>query len=214
MAAIADKNKRIVERLYYKDLYGARQIADKLGVSIDAVYYFMRRHKMKRRSFAEENKIRFDRKEPSFHIKKNLSPSEKQLKTIGKILYWGEGYKTEKSKGIDFANSDPQMISIFLNFLRKICGISEPRLRILLYCYADQDVKYLIKFWSSLTNVPENQFSRPYVRINHNSITKNRMKYGLIHIRYMDKKLLVAVKQWIENYKEQFCVGGRVAKYT
>ena len=40
------------------------------------------------------------------------------------------------------------------------------------------------------------------------------MKYGLIHIRYMDKKLLVAVKQWIENYKEQFCVGGRVAKYT
>ena len=214
MAAITDKNRRIVKRLYYKDLYGARQIADKLGVSLDAVYYFMRRHKMKRRSFAEENKIRFDRKEPSFHIRKNLSPNEKQLKTIGTILYWGEGYKTEKSKGIDFTNSDPQMIDIFICFLRNICGVDESRLRVLLYCYSDQDPKRLIKFWSKLTGIQESQFSRPYIRSKNNNVTENKMKYGLIHIRYMDKKLLVAVKQWIENYKEQFCVGGRVAKYT
>ena len=172
MVAITDKNRRIVKRLYYKDLYGARQIADKLGVSLDAVYYFMRRHKMKRRSFAEENKIRFDRKEPSFHIRKNLSPNEKQLKTIGTILYWGEGYKTEKSKGIDFTNSDPQMIDIFICFLRNICGVDESRLRVLLYCYSDQDPKRLIKFWSKICQVSPRQFSRPYVRTDYQESKK------------------------------------------
>jgi len=62
------------------------------------------------------------------------------------MLYWAEGFQSEKAKMIDFANSKPEMISLFLKFLRQICGIDENRLRAYLYCYENQSPQKLIKF--------------------------------------------------------------------
>ena len=39
---------------------------------------------------------------------------------------------------------------------------------------------------------------------------ENKMPYGLVHIRYNDKKLLFLVKQWIKEYKDTHCVGTQV----
>ena len=32
--------------------------------------------------------------------------------------------------------------------------------------------------------------------------TIRTMPYGLVHIRYADKKLLTVIKKWIEEYKD------------
>lgn len=201
MATILEKDLSSVKDFYYKKFYSAREISEKFNVSIDAVYYFMRRYKLKRRNFSEENKSRFSRKKPSFILKKKLSNREKELKIVGSILYWGEGYKTEKSCTVDFANCDPAMITIFLNFLRNICGIQESKLRVLLYCYSNQNIDQLLKFWSKKTSIPIEQFSKPYVKQIFEKPQENKMPYGLIHIRYHDKKLLLLIKKWIEEYK-------------
>jgi predicted DNA-binding protein YlxM (UPF0122 family) len=204
MASIPDKSLETIKDLYYKKFYNARKIAEKFKVSIDAVYYFMRHHGLKRRSFSEENKLRFDNKKLSFTVKKKLSQKEKELKAIGVMLYWGEGYKARKSSGIDFVNSDPDMIVIFLSFLRKICGIQESRLRVLLYCYSNQKINKLIAFWNKKTKIPRNQFTKPYIRNNFNIHKMQKMPYGLVHIRYNDKKLLFLIKKWIDDYKRKY----------
>ncbi len=193
-----------VKRLYYKNGLGMREISEIFDVSIDAVVYFMRRNGLVRRSFAEINKIRFKKKKPSFEKKVNLNSDEKELQAIGAMLYWGEGYKSDKGTGIDFANSDPEMISIFLKFLRNIYKLNENRLRILLYCYADQNVKELIYFWSKLTKIPIKQFTKPYVRKDFRKDGIRKMKHGLIHVRYSDKKLLISVKDLISFYKKKY----------
>lgn len=203
MATISEKNKHLVKELYYKDFLSARQIAERLGVSIDAVYYFMRAHGFKRRGFSEESRRRFEKKELSFSVNNKLSLEEERLKIIGTILYWGEGYKTSKSNGIDFTNSDPKMITIFVKFLRKICGTDESRLRVLLYCYSNQNTNKLIDFWSNATKIPKRQFSKPYIKFSDN-MANNKMPYGLVHIRYYDKKLLLLIKKWIDEYKNKF----------
>ena len=204
MATISNENLGLIKNLYYNKFYSARKIAQKFKVSIDAVYYFMRHYGLKRRTFSEENKLRFDNKKPSFSIKKTLSESEKELKVLGTILYWGEGYKAEKSSGVDFVNCDPGLITVFLSFLRRICGVQESKLRVLLYCYSNQDVNKLVDFWSKTTKIPKAQFTKPYIRNDFNVYKVDKMPYGLVHIRYSDKKLLLLIKKWIDNYKEKY----------
>ncbi len=202
--AISNDKLEIVKGLYYESKFSARQIAEKLNVSVDAVYYFMRRNNLSRRTFSEENELRFERKPLSFKVKTNLSLKEEKLKTVGVAIYWGEGYKSGKSCGIDLANSDPEMIKAFLSFLRNICGIDESRLRILLYCYSNQNIVKLKKFWSGITKVPVSQFSKAYVRNDFKIGKENKMPFGMIHIRYADKKLLILVKKWIDECKKEF----------
>jgi predicted DNA-binding protein YlxM (UPF0122 family) len=204
MSTINVKKLNLIKTLYYKDGLTMKEVAHKLGVSIDAVCYFMRCHKLKRRTLSESNKINFLKKELSFNIKTSLSNNQKILKTIGVILYLCEGYKTEKSHGIDFANSDVEMIVIFMKFLRDICGVQEKRLRVLLYCYSNQDTRVLINFWSKKTSIPKEQFSKPYVREDYKIAKLNKMPYGLVHIRYSDKRLLTVMREWIKEFKRQY----------
>ena len=115
----------------------------------------------------------FARKPLSFSLKSKLSPEERKLKVIGIILYWGEGYKATKAIGVDFANSDSSMIFIFLKFLREVCGVNEDKLRIYLYCYSNQNIDKIRRYWSRLLKVPIKQFSKPYVRKDFRLDIKN-----------------------------------------
>ena len=204
MGKISSTKLEPVKKLYYKDGLGMKEIAKKLGVSIDAVCYFMRRNNLKRRSFSESNQIVFLKKKLSFSLARKLTAGQRILKTIGVTLYLCEGYKTEKSHGIDFANCDPEMVVIFTKFLRTICGVNEKRLRVLLYCYSNQDTGVLINFWCKKTAIPKTQFSKPYVRKDFQIAKSSKMPYGLVHIRYSDKKLLNVIKIWIEEFKRKY----------
>jgi hypothetical protein len=114
------------------------------------------------------------------------------------MLYWAEGARSGNT--VDFANSDSQMIKIFLRFLREICGIAENRLRIYLYAFSDQNIIVLKKYWSKITQVPESKFIKPYIRKVNSRLKDRRMPYGLIHIRYNDKRLLECIKGWLNEY--------------
>ena len=202
MVGISYEKLDFVKDLYHKKKLSMREIAEQLDVSIDAVVYFMRKNEILRRSLKESNALVFQNKELSFSEKTGLSSTEKELKIAGLMLYWGEGYKSPKSAGVDFANSDPEMISVFTEFLRKIYRVDERRFRALLYCYSDQDVKELIRFWSRLTKISEKQFTKPYVR---NDFRKDgrKMQYGMVHIRYADKKLFLSIMRSIEELKSK-----------
>ena len=210
MATLKDKHLPVVKNLYYGEKMSMQSVASRLGISIDAVSYFMRRHRLERRSVLENEVIKFDKKPLSYRLKNKLSTFENKLKLAGIMLYWGEGYKTIKSKGIDFANSDVSMIVAFINFLRQICGVDERRLRVLLYCYSNQNPESLIDFWSKLTKIPKSQFTKPYVRHDFHPDKEGKMKYGMVHIRYSDKKLLTLLLEWIDEFKREYCVDGGV----
>lgn len=197
---MVDNKSKLIKNLYLDEKLSMREIAQKLGVSIDAVVYFMRKNKIPRRSLSETSAILFKNKKLSFQEKKKLPITEEKLKLTGLVLYWSEGYKTAKSSGVDFANSDPDMVYIFVKFLRTIYKVDEKRFRVLLYCYENQNIQSLIKFWSKLTGVSEKQFSKPYIRKDFKE-SDRKMKYGMVHIRYADKKLFLSIMKSIEEVK-------------
>lgn len=190
-------------------------IGKSLGVSLDCVSYFMRKNNLKRRTLKEEQELRFNNKVPTFKIRKSNKYSS-ELRTVGAMLYWGEGYKGNKerpSHTVDFANSDPDMIMLFLKFLRNTFVLEESKFRVLLYCYSDQNIPELINFWSNGTLIPKIQFIKPYVRGDFR-IGAKKMKYGLVHIRYHDKKLLLEIMKMIDSYKIKYLRRSYSGYYT
>jgi transposase len=193
-----------IKDLYYKKGYSARQIGEFFGKSTSRIYDFMRKHGLKRRTPAESNRIIFENQPLSYKIKQNLTKEEEKLKIAGIMLYWAEGYKnlSKQVRGgtIDLGNSEPKMIQLFLKFLREICGIDESRLRVKLYCYANQDLNSIKKYWSKITDIPLTQFTKPYIREDFSPDKIGKMKYGLAHIVYSDKRLFYQIREWIEEY--------------
>lgn len=190
-----------VKELYYKQGLTAQKTGEELGTTASVVYKFMKRKGLTRRTFQEINKIRFERTPLSFKLKTKLTPNEENLRIAGIMLYWGEGAKSSiKQKGIDFANSNSEMIKVFLKFLRIICGVNEKRLRMYLYCYIDQNIGEIKEYWSRITKIPLIQFTKPYIRKDFHKEKIGKMKYGLAHVRYSDKRLLLQIEQWIEGY--------------
>lgn len=186
-----------IRTLYEGEQLGVREVAARLGVSFWRVYQVMQNYGIPRRRGSEQNYATYKTK-PQFRIKSPLTPAEEQLRVAGTMLYWAEGTKT--GHVVDFTNSDPQLIVLFMTFLRGVCRVAESRLRVLLYMYADQDMGRLKSFWSELTGIPLQQFIKPYVRELTPNVSHRKMAWGLVHIRYADTRLLQLLKNWGQEF--------------
>lgn len=191
-------NKELIESLYCDKKYTIKEMANYLNISFWSVYNIMRKYNISRRDRSEAG-YNFYKIKPQFELKSNLSISDEKLKIAGIMLYWAEG--TLKGSTVDFANSNPEMIQIFLKFLREICGVSKDRLRVYLYTYTYQNLEAIKKYWRKATGIPLRQFTKPYIRTGNSNLSGRKLPFGLIHIRYNDKKLLGLIKSWIEEYK-------------
>ena len=81
------------------------------------------------------------------------------------------------------------MVLIFLTALRRIYGANENRIRALIYCYKNQNIETLLNYWSDYLKLDKSQFSKTYVRNNFDPKKIDKLKHGVIHIRYSDKRL-------------------------
>jgi len=208
---IARMNINRIKDLYWDKQYNVNQISKKLGVSYWSLYGFMNSNSISRRLPAEVNYV-INRNKAKFMIKENLSVSESKLKVAGIMLYWAEG--TLKGQTVDFVNCNPDMVKIYLAFLREICGVAEERLRVYLYAYSYLNLKDAMNYWKKITGIPLSQFTKPYIRKGNPNLSNRKLPYGLVHIRYNDKKLLETIEFWIKEYRDYILTwaGTQVAK--
>ena len=211
MASIPRQKWRRVSELYASGL-PMRAVAERVGASLDAVTYVLRKSGIPRRTPKDAQRIAYESRRPSFRMKPARSAS-RELRTIGAMLYWAEGYKRDTAFGLDFANSDPDMIEIFVRFLLDRYTLDFRRLRCSVYCHADQELEEIVRFWISKTGFPAQNFKNHYLRKDFKPEAR-KLPYGVLHIRYHDKKLLRDILNLIESYRSEYCVGGRAVKCT
>jgi len=195
-----------IENLYKSGL-SMQSVANRLRISLNAVTYVLRKRTVPRRSFVEANRLVFEAKPMSFSVKRAMIEKDRALHLAGALLYWAEGYKTDKATGLDFANSDPDMALLFMRFLRCRYSLDSKRLYCQVYYYADQDIAAITSFWSKKLKLPPTSFRYPYKKVNFKPGGK-KLPYGVVHIRYTDKKLLRDVMNLIQFYRDKYCVGG------
>lgn len=183
-------------------------LAQYFAVSLGAIYYVLRHNNIPRRTKEHSNSIRFEALPLSYEIKTDLTPEEERLKIAAVMLYWAEGYNVGKGV-VDFCNSDPDMVVLFWKFLSTVCNVDKSRVRMKLYCYEGQDIPSILQFWSTLLSIPEEQFTKPYIKKQAEPGPRGPgMIHGLVHVRYCDTKLLRQILVWIDEYRVE-CVGGR-----
>jgi len=181
-----------IQNLYTHKGLSAREIGGLLGVTQWQVIRMLKKYGISLRTPAETQRIQFNKSPLSFNKLSSMSQKAKILYEAGLMLYWAEGAKSNNGV-VDFANSDVRMAYIFLSMLRCAYRVKEEKLRALLYCYKNQNVDNLIHYWSNKLSIPSNQFIKPYIRQDYDDKKLHKMEYGLIHVRYNDKRLLMLI---------------------
>ncbi|MFD8999079.1 hypothetical protein [Streptomyces abikoensis] len=102
--------------------------------------------------------------------------SERELFLVGVGLYWSEGTKSKAhrpSERVTFVNSDPEMIRLYLAWLR-LLGVEQSRLRFHLMIHESADVTGAEAFWEDVVGAGVGIFGKTTLK-KHNpkTIRKN-----------------------------------------
>ena len=132
--------------------------------------------------------------------------SDRDLFILGIALYWAEGTKEKAyrpSVPIEFANSDPKMIIIFIHWLKKCLKVSSAEIQLILHVHQNRqvDIPSFKKFWMQSTKLPEQSFGTTVIK-RHNPKTKRKNVQdtykGLLAIRVKRSTMLNRrIQGWI-----------------
>lgn len=115
-----------------------------------------------------------------------------KLQTIALIIWLCEGTKIRKDKrwknayshAIEVTNTNPVIIKIFLDFLRKNLQVPSGKLHGQVQIHEGDDQTEVEKFWSKITGIPLAQFNKTIIRKQGIKIGKTK---GTFKVRVYDK---------------------------
>jgi len=127
------------------------------------------------------------------------SPSLKELKILGAMLYWAEGGKTQRGL-VRLSNGDPRIIEVMMEFLRKVCKVPEEKFRGHIHIHPHLNIKKAENYWSSISRIPLKQFYKTYSKQNKSSQNKkDSLPFGTFDIYVCNTELFLRIKGWIEG---------------
>jgi hypothetical protein len=93
--------------------------------------------------------------------------SERDLFVVGVVAYWAEGSKAKpwrpEGEAVQFINSDPDMIRLFVTWLRLV-GVGPERLSCRVHIHESGDAVEATKYWAGVAGVSPDSFSRPTIK--------------------------------------------------
>ncbi|MBP6881499.1 MAG: hypothetical protein KBC35_02635 [Candidatus Pacebacteria bacterium] len=134
--------------------------------------------------------------------------SYRELLLVGAALYWAEGTKEKTYRptvGLDFANSDPDMIRLHVKWLREVLNVADEDMILILHIHQNRiaEINTFTKYWLSVTGLSKGNLAKPIIK-KHKPKT-NRYKTdasykGLVAIRVRRSTMLNRrVQGWIHG---------------
>lgn len=132
--------------------------------------------------------------------------TDRELWLLGIALYWAEGTKEKAHAArLQFANSDPEMIKLFLKWVQRVFKIpkSDIRFSIHLHETAKNRIDEIQKYWQKVASSPFSQFQKIIwkkhnIKTNRKNIGKEYR--GLLKITIIKSSNLTRkVSGWIEG---------------
>lgn len=119
---------------------------------------------------------------------------------IASLSYECEGGKSNFGV-LEFTNSDPVLVRIFLSSLRKSFHLDESKFRVVMHLHSYHDEVREKSFWSSVTSIPKNKFTKTFQKMESGINIKEDYR-GCVQIKYFDvsiKRTLLASKYILAN---------------
>ena len=125
------------------------------------------------------------------------------LHVTGCMLYWAEGAKARHQ--LQFANSDPDMIRLFVSFLRRYFGLRGDDIRISLNLFADHQERQreIEEFWLDVTELPGSCLRKSIVNVySRQSLGKrtNMLPYGTCRVVVSRTSVVQSIYGAIQEY--------------
>jgi hypothetical protein len=112
--------------------------------------------------------------------------TQENSQILASLLFWAEGSKDLGN--ISFMNSDPVMVKTFLGLLRKSFVLDETKFRVLLHLHEYHDEVEMKDYWSKITQIPIDQFSKTYIKAHTRTRIHPDYK-GCCKIKYYDSHI-------------------------
>ena len=102
------------------------------------------------------------------------------------MIYQCEGLKSNQD--VRFANSDPNLIKLFLSAFRSSFKLNEKKFRLCIHIHDYQNDAETKKFWSEVTDIPLTQFMKSFAKPSKHLFKKEGYR-GCAHVYYHDAHL-------------------------
>lgn len=124
-----------------------------------------------------------------FTIGKIDSIERAKLYGIGIGLYWGEGTKANEYQ-VRLGNTDPELLRIFIRFLKEIYDVEIHDLRFGLQIFTDISSEEAVQYWTTKLGIKSNQLYKVHVTKSGSLGTyRKKSKYGVLTVYYNNKRL-------------------------
>jgi AcrR family transcriptional regulator len=113
----------------------------------------------------------------------------------GIATYWGEGDKLHKNH-IRITNTDPQMLRLFVEFLKEFGHFTTNDMRLALFLYQDLDVEDCKAYWIKHTKITK--LHKPMVLPGRDK--RRRLAYGTATVVVMNTYFKRKLLYWIDQF--------------
>ncbi len=126
-----------------------------------------------------------------------------KLDTIALTIWMCEGTKIRKDKrwknsylhAIEVTNTDPKVIKIFIDFLKRL-KVPNEKFHGQVQIHKGDDQSKIESFWSSITGIPLSQFNKTIIRETGNKPGKTK---GTFKVRVYDKVIFEELRTLLEK---------------
>ncbi|MCB9452042.1 MAG: hypothetical protein H6672_11420 [Anaerolineaceae bacterium] len=124
---------------------------------------------------------------------------ERSLHMAGCMLYWAEGAK--KRGRVYFVNSDPNMMTFFIRFLRTEMGVADEHFTITIHCHATdlKEIYRIEQYWLDLLHLPPTALRKTQIKQGSDT-RRNRLENGLCGLGVNNTQLVQHIYGAIQEY--------------
>jgi hypothetical protein len=119
-------NELQLRQYYLVELKNPAEIGALLGCDHKTVRKYLRLYKVPLRSASEYNYLG-----KKTHVSPTLSELQSPLSFMGHTAYLCEGWHTEKTTNLDFCNTDPILVDVFIRCLNEVYTVNKIRTQII-----------------------------------------------------------------------------------
>ena len=178
-----------LQNLYVREKKSVSTIAKLFCCSEHKINYWIRKFGIPKRSISEGVYIYNNPHGDPFKLRKPKTLSEAVLFGLGIGLYWGEGTKKNKNQ-VRLGNTDPQLVTVFIKFLARICGVRKEKLKFGLQIFSDMPSEEARLFWERELDVLPSQFYKPVVTPARSLGTyRQKTRHGVLTVHFNNTKL-------------------------
>ena len=220
-------------RTLRKKGFSIRELARKIGSSPDTVSHWVKNVQLnndaqtvllQKRKAAQEKglavvknnreKERIQITKTAYELVNKIILSRDLAKLCCSLIYWCEGSKDTSS--VRFTNSNPKLIRLFIDLLRKGYKVDEKKFRGLVHIHEYHDDAVQKKYWSNISGIPVGQFIKSYIK-PHTAKNQRESYPGCLAVYYYDAKLakeLTAIYNTFTNRGVSQRQAGTLQKFT